>query len=191
MRIQWTSFTQTFKRKTKDLSEANKEFEKEVELASHQEQRNRHLEVLSAIDSSRRPSTGSASLKTNIDIHRNDKFCGRQDVLLQLHSYLEQGVKPSGDSSSSASCLIHAMGGMGKTETALEYTYQFRRTYSHIFWLRAQSAESLRTSYLDVVNRLGLLRSQGNSELSLVEKVRVGFEWFQSTGKYTLTHDLL
>ncbi|KAI0406996.1 hypothetical protein F4802DRAFT_555256 [Xylaria palmicola] len=186
LRIQWTSFTQTFKRKTRELLDANTEFEKEVELASHQEQRDRHLKILSAIDSNPRHPSAAATVKTNIDLHRNDKFCGRQDVLLQLHSYLEQGVKPSGESGSSASCLIHAMGGMGKTETALEYTYQFRSTYSHIFWLRAQSAENLKTSYLDVVTRLNLLRNRSGPELSTAEKVRVGLEWFQSTDHHWL-----
>ncbi|KAJ8116525.1 hypothetical protein ONZ43_g4421 [Nemania bipapillata] len=57
----------------------------------------------------RRP-LAEATPTVNIDLHRNDKFCGRQDVLLQLHSYLERGVTPSGESSSSASCLIHAIG---------------------------------------------------------------------------------
>ncbi|KAI0101705.1 hypothetical protein GGR51DRAFT_563166 [Nemania sp. FL0031] len=185
LRIQWASFAQTFKRKTKELLDANMEFEKEVELASHQEQRDRHIMILSAIGSNTEHPLAEATLTTNIDLHRNDKFCGRQDVLLQLQSYLEPGVTPSGESSSSASCLIHAIGGMGKTETALEYTYRFRSTYSHIFWLRAQSADSLRTSYLDVVMRLNLLQNRSGPELSTTEKVRVGLEWFQSTGRFS------
>lgn len=39
-----------------------------------------------------------------------------------------------------SSCVIHAIGDMGTTEHALEYTCRYRHCYPHVFSLHAQSS---------------------------------------------------
>ncbi|KAF2972232.1 hypothetical protein GQX73_g1280 [Xylaria multiplex] len=49
--------------------------------------------------------------------------------------------------SGQTSCVIHGIGGVGKTQVALEYTYRHREDYSYIFWVRAESSVELSTSF--------------------------------------------
>lgn len=117
---------------------------------------------------------------TNVGLPRNERFTGRVAVLALLHSELSPSFQ--GDDISlrtRCSCLIHAIGGMGKTETALEYTYRYRHCYTHVFWLRAQTPTTLLESFLEVVTKLGLDEKGADPD----KKVQVGLNWFQTTSK--------
>jgi hypothetical protein len=213
MRLQWTAFAQTFKRESEELRKATIEFEKEVALASHQEQKTRHAEILANLTTIQHTMTapdgsnGSAvvvenSFVSNIHLHRNEKFTGRDDVLAQIHAYLHlteenaSKVTPPGTDTGTVSgknpqafcsCLVHAIGGMGKTEVALEYTYRFRALYTHIFWVRAGSPELLARSYEEIFEKLGLSPESGDGsqtqQMSQAQKVQGTLDWLRTTSK--------
>jgi hypothetical protein len=177
-RIQWTGFVSEFRKAMGDLSTANSEFEKEAQLAHVQEEAKRHVEVLAVLQK----TTGlpMSEFKSNITMGRNAKFTGRDDTLTLLHSFLEPSLKGDLDTRPFRSCLIHAIGGMGKTETALEYTYRFGNYYLHKFWLKAQTKTSLQESFLDVVDQLGIVK---DPRMQPSRKKEIGLEWFRTTGK--------
>ena len=80
-------------------------------------------------------------------------------MLSQLHSIFAptfEKVHPK--TQTRRSCVIHGLGGMGKSETALEYTYMYRSWYTHIFWLHAQSDATLTDSFVAVIKKLGFDR---------------------------------
>jgi hypothetical protein len=168
-----TTFATELRNVIKRLDLSSKEFEKEVQLASVQKDVQRHEEVMAAL----RPDTGCL---TNIIFPRNVKFTGRNDVLQSLHSNFEPSLAPELRDRKATSCLVHAVGGMGKTETALEYTYKYRHSYSYIFWLRAESKQILLESFMDVVYMLELMK---DDSLSQNMKLRIGLQWFQRIGK--------
>jgi hypothetical protein len=116
---------------------------------------------------------------TNIMPPRNVMFTGRSDVLSQLHRILEPSLNNAIDKRSRSSCVIHGIGGMGKTQTALEYTYRYRELYSHIFWLHAELNATLLDSFLESTGKLPL-ELKGHDES---KKIKLGLEWFQSTSK--------
>ncbi|KAL8834257.1 MAG: hypothetical protein Q9170_003844 [Blastenia crenularia] len=69
---------------------------------------------------------------------RNKDFIGRDSDLMKLHENLSlQGT----------SCIVTGAGGMGKTETAIEYTYRYNDAYSYIFWVSAETAISCADTY--------------------------------------------
>lgn len=173
IRLHWTSFSVELKSSICRLSVANDEFEREVQLANVQEQTNRHGEVMALL----RPS----GLTTNINLPRNPKFTGRDDVLASLHSLLAPSFTGAPAERVACSCTIHAIGGMGKTETALEYTYRFQKHYDYIFWLRAQTEQLLWDSVVEVVSILGLV-----SDESVVpsKKLQIYIRWLQTTGRF-------
>src|ERR1700692_1606594 len=75
----------------------------------------------------------------NIPFSRNTVFTGRENLLHQLHANL---------TASKAAVLtqpqaISGLGGIGKTQTAVEYAYRHRDSYQAVFWAQADSREAL------------------------------------------------
>lgn len=129
MRGRWLTLGGEFERTRTWLDSASSDFEREARLADVQEQFRRHTEVMTKI-SSMSFSSGSALVHvdavTNVGLPRNDRFTGRAAVLAFLHSELTPSFQEDDISLRvRCSCVIHAIGGMGKTETALEYTYRY------------------------------------------------------------------
>ena len=79
---------------------------------------------------------------------RNLDFVGRTDDLERLHATLQQrepvGIRPAG---------LTGMGGIGKTQLAVEYVYRFKDAYPDgIFWINA--AEPLARGLAQIGSRL-------------------------------------
>jgi hypothetical protein len=83
-------------------------------------------------------------LVKGIPFQQNPGFMGRDRVFEELHRHLKS-YGPG--SRRQQSCAIHGIGGVGKTQIALEYTYRYRYEYSHIFWVRAESNLELTTCF--------------------------------------------
>ncbi|MCP5116415.1 MAG: toll/interleukin-1 receptor domain-containing protein, partial [bacterium] len=73
-------------------------------------------------------------------------FTGREEVLTGLRKAME----------SSAKAALSGIGGVGKTQTALEYVHRYRGQYNHILWTKADSRESLITGFSSLAGQLGL-----------------------------------
>jgi tetratricopeptide (TPR) repeat protein len=83
---------------------------------------------------------------------RNPRFVGRSSQLDQLDMSLFAKDQPS-------RVAITGLGGVGKTQIALEFAYRTRERYpeSSIFWIPATNDESLRQAYQDLGWQLGIL----------------------------------
>ncbi len=84
---------------------------------------------------------------------RNPHFTGRDDLLDQLHQRL---APPSSDQPTAMrrtaltqAQVIKGLGGIGKTQTAVEYAYRSREQdrYAHTLWIAAVSEESILVSF--------------------------------------------
>lgn len=69
---------------------------------------------------------------------RNKDFIGRDSDLVKLYENLAQP---------GTSFVVSGAGGMGKTDTAVEYTYRYEKAYSYIFWISAETAISCADTY--------------------------------------------
>ncbi|KAF3174044.1 hypothetical protein TWF751_005184 [Orbilia oligospora] len=81
---------------------------------------------------------------------RSNSFVGRAETLKQVHEYFS-------DSNLVDTPRIFALigtGGMGKTQTALEYAYRHRHDYTAVFWISAASETTIRTSFIDIMQRI-------------------------------------
>src|SRR5215472_15714534 len=96
--------------------------------------------------------TPNTSTLWNVPYQRNPFFTGREDELSQLHHalHIENAVALSHPQG------ISGLGGIGKTQTALEYAYRYRAEYNAIFWVRANSATSLTSSLVELASVLQL-----------------------------------
>ena len=82
---------------------------------------------------------------------KNPDFVGRTDDLERLHATLQRrepvGIRPAGPAG------LTGMGGIGKTQLAVEYVYRFRDAYPDgIFWINA--AEPLARGLAQIGSRL-------------------------------------
>ena len=80
---------------------------------------------------------------------QNLHFTGRQQELKQL-SDIVQGAGRN----QRKIAVLHGLGGIGKTNIVLQYAWQEYATYSCIVWICAASTETLRLSFIQVVESL-------------------------------------
>src|SRR4051812_23636883 len=103
----------------------------------------------------------------NIPYQRNPFFTGREDTLSQLHHALQ---------AENAVALSHpqgisGLGGIGKTQTALEYAYRHSADYDAVFWVRADSPAVLTTSFMELAYLLDLPERNEKEQSIIVEAV--------------------
>lgn len=51
-------------------------------------------------------------------------------------------------------CVVHGLGGIGKTQLAIEYARLHKASYTSFFWLDGKTEESLIQSLLLITSRL-------------------------------------
>ena len=104
------------------------------------------------------PSTEAPGLWT-VPYLRNPHFTGREDLLEQLAQRLSAQECASGNMCRAALTqpqAIKGLGGIGKTQIAVEYAYRAREQgrYTHLFWINAANEEVMIASFLTLADQL-------------------------------------
>ena len=128
------------------------------------------------------PSTPALPVRWNIPYARNPFFTGREDLLAQLHTRFHMGQALA----LSQPQAISGLGGIGKTQLALEYAYRSHQHYEAVLWARAESAEALVSSYIAIAKLLRLPESEAKEQEITVQAVKV---WLQSHSGWLLILD--
>ncbi|KAJ5623414.1 hypothetical protein N7490_012019 [Penicillium lividum] len=111
---------------------------------------------VSALEVTRRdPKLPCFSLGTK---RKMDYFCGRQDVLQKMDECLLPSPSKLGSEGGEQlqSFAICGLGGMGKTELAVEFAYTRKQYFEAIFWLSADNVQVLASSFANITQQLGL-----------------------------------
>ncbi len=82
---------------------------------------------------------GQWPLQWNIPYSRNPYFTGRAKLLQSLHDQLSSGNTMA----LTQAQAISGLGGIGKTQTAIEYAHRHQHQYRYILWISAATFESL------------------------------------------------
>src|SRR5262249_5260594 len=82
----------------------------------------------------------------NIPYLRNIFFTGREHILQQL----ADGLKVGRAIALSQPQVISGLGGIGKTQIAVEYAYQYHQDYQMVLWTLADTRESLVSGYIAI-----------------------------------------
>ncbi|KAF8241358.1 hypothetical protein K440DRAFT_643854 [Wilcoxina mikolae CBS 423.85] len=89
-----------------------------------------------------RNSFDTFSLPVELPFPRNPDFCGREDILDEIY----QKFQPLDDNFERNVCILSGIGGVGKTQIALEYAHQHGRFYKSVFWLSTQDMDAVESS---------------------------------------------
>jgi transcriptional regulator with XRE-family HTH domain len=87
---------------------------------------------------------------------RNPHFTGRTELLERLEAELAGGV--------AAVVAAHGLGGVGKTQLALEYAHRHAGDYQLIWWVPAETRLLATASLAELARRLGLPARTGQAE---------------------------
>jgi hypothetical protein len=85
---------------------------------------------------------------------RNKHFTGREDILTQVQRTLGQHSQ-----SALVPQALHGLGGIGKSQLAVEYAYRYQDEYQLVWWVQANDERSVRRSLVSLAKRLHLPES--------------------------------
>jgi tetratricopeptide (TPR) repeat protein len=105
---------------------------------------------------------------------RNPNFSGREELLEELHASVQAGsaaVVPTG--------AVHGLGGVGKTELALEFVHRFASDYDVAWWVPAERPTSATAALAALAGRLGVeqVADQGEMVAGLFDRLRARDRW--------------
>ncbi len=102
----------------------------------------------------------------NVPYERNPFFTGREGLLQTLCDSLAQ--RQAG----AMGQAISGLGGIGKTQMVVEYAWRFRRQYTAVFWVRAETVAQARSDFAEIARLLDLPESRGSDLGATVAAVR-------------------
>ena len=80
---------------------------------------------------------------------RNPNFTGHGSDLDRLHAALTGHPTPT-------LCSLHGMGGVGKTQTAIEYIHRQADDYDLVWWINAEEAMGIGDQFIELGREIGL-----------------------------------
>ena len=117
-----------------------------------------------------------------VPFRRNPFFTGREAVLARLAALLGAG-KAAAISQTQA---LSGLGGIGKTQTAVEYAYRHRQNYQAVFWARAETRETLKADLVQAADLLALPEQQEQDQSRIVAAVK---RWLNTHDRWLLILD--
>ncbi|HLL70112.1 MAG TPA: FxSxx-COOH system tetratricopeptide repeat protein [Pyrinomonadaceae bacterium] len=109
-------------------------------------------------------------------------FTGREDVLKRIH----EALTTSGTAALKQRQAISGLGGIGKTQTAIEYAQRHQDQYKAVLWAVAESRESLLSDFVAIATVLNLPERNIQDQSQTVRAVK---RWLETNTEWLLILD--
>lgn len=119
---------------------------------------------------------GAASQVWNVEHPPNPFFTGREQILEDLNRELTNAGKVA----------LSGMGGVGKTQTAVEYAYRHKGEYGAVLWAKADGEDSLKAGLAAIADKLGLPEKDETDRDKAVNAAR---RWLEANEGWLLILD--
>jgi tetratricopeptide (TPR) repeat protein len=118
----------------------------------------------------------------NVPLRRNPFFTGRESVFTELHTLLHAGTKTA----LSQPPAISGLGGIGKTQMAVEYAFRAKGDYQFVLWVQANSQETLLADFVTLAKELDLFEQNEREQQIVVHAV---LQWLETHCRWLLIFD--
>ena len=101
----------------------------------------------------------------NIPFRRNPFFTGREPIFIQIEHLLHTGKTAA----LSQPPALSGLGGIGKTQTAVEYAYRSRDAYQYVLSVQANTQETLISDFVALAKPLNLPEKDAQEQHIIVQ----------------------
>ena len=116
----------------------------------------------------------------NVSHHRNPNFTGRKDILSELRLALTSGEPAAWKQAA------FGMGGVGKTQLAVEYIYRHKPDYRVIWWIHSEKPATMAADYTGLADDLDLPEKDFQDQSETVRAVK---RWLEHNSGWLLIFD--
>ncbi|MFF1608290.1 FxSxx-COOH system tetratricopeptide repeat protein [Amycolatopsis sp. NPDC058278] len=120
-----------------------------------------------------RRSTGQPAVWGGVPL-RNVNFIGRRELLKSLHEELSRST-----TTAVLPGALHGMGGIGKSQIAVEFVYRHAEDYDLIWWIPSENPSEIQASLVKLAKRLELPVEQSvdTAVPAVLEALRTGHQF--------------
>ena len=86
-----------------------------------------------------------------LPFHKNDNFTGRGREIAEIHKVLHNA---NATISQRRVVVLHGLGGIGKTQLAIQYAYIHQKDYTSVWWVNASTTQTLSQGFLGIAQKL-------------------------------------
>ena len=112
----------------------------------------------------------------NLPLDRNLFFTGREEIIRQLSNELNTKGKVA----------LSGIPGVGKTQIALEYAYRYGKNYRAVLWSRAETEETLISSFIAIAGLLNIPEKDDQEEDRIIQAVK---KWLSNYDRWLMVFD--
>ena len=128
--------------------------------------------LIAATRDARATSDAAPAIPWNVPFQPNPYFTGREAILQQLREALRRNNRAA----LSQTQAISGLGGIGKTQTAVQYAYLYKSEYTAVLWVVADATESLLSGFTALARVLNLPEQSEKEQPRIVTAVKRYFE---------------